>query len=156
MVQKASPKRTKRSFSQSQSHPNNQKYFRPFWMRRGASLWRSNFSNVNGGASTRPVRPAAIWTCTKCLASAPEHLCPCGSGNRFDACHKPNGETLFAAIHEIGHAVVLPANSGHLLWEANWAISLRCTLSSIRLTLQTCKFLPSWAFFRDTATLFVS
>lgn len=38
--------------------------------------------------------------------------CPCGSTKDFDHCHKQTGETLFAAIHDIGHTVVLPANAG--------------------------------------------
>jgi len=37
--------------------------------------------------------------------------CPCGSAKDFDHCHKATGETLFAAIHEIGHAASLPPDS---------------------------------------------
>ncbi len=44
-----------------------------------------------------------------------EYPCPCGSGSNFDACHgvsKLTEERLYAAIHEVGHASSLPANSG--------------------------------------------
>lgn len=75
------------------------------------------------GHSTVAVTMRYARTNLESKESAPEYLCPRGGGNRFDAFHKPNEKTA--------------ANSGHLLWEASWAISFRCTLSSISLTFDT-------------------